>query len=47
MSFGQRVKYLNTYAIVLRCEEKEVLLFIDAGYIKWVDKAILELKRTA
>ncbi len=44
---GEKVKYLNHIAVVLIANENEALLYIDVGYVKWVDLAMIELQKTA
>lgn len=39
---GEKIKFYNKDAVVLIWQESEVLLFIDEGYVKWVDKTVLE-----
>ena len=44
---GDRIKYYGKDAIILSCMEEEVLLFVHKDYVKWVDKSLIELQKTA
>ena len=44
---GEKVKYYGKDAIILNTSEDEVLLFIDAGYVKWVDVYLIKMDLSA
>ena len=40
---GQKIRFCKNDAVILNCTEDEVLIYIEAGYIKWVNKGVIEL----